>query len=206
MMGAHSHSIIKTMAAIILTTALLGCSRTPAVKYYTLRAAPNPAMESRDLVYAEGPVVGFGPVRIPDYLDRFQLVTRSGSDTLEISDFHKWAEPLPGGIVRIVARNLSALLPQTLVVGFPWRQSVSVRYRIPLEILRFEGVSGKDVKLLARWRIYDKKDERIVLARESYITVGTANRKYETVVAAQSKALEKLSEDIAAALRELKQP
>jgi uncharacterized protein len=205
-MGNRIYVPLHGIVGLILAMLLLGCSRTPSVKYYTLQAAQSPTLGSRELGNMDESGVGIGPVRIPDYLDRFQIVSRSGSDSLEIDDFHKWAEPLESNITRTMVQNLSALLPQSAVMGFPWRQTVPLKYQIPLEILSFEGDDQQKVSLLARWQVHDQIVKKIVTTRESRIMVETADLSYKSLVEAQSQALAELSEEMADAIQELMRP
>ncbi len=194
------------IAGIVLVMTLWGCVRTPAVKYYDLNAS-QPAMPASRTVEGRGEsILGVGPVQIPDYLDRLQIVTRSGPNSLKISDFHRWAEPLSTSIKRIVAQNLSVLLPQATVVEFPWRQTIPVKYKIPMAFLSFERDHDLKVNLLARWQIYDATARKIVVMRESRIHVETNGRSYKALAAAQSEGLAKLSLEIASAIRELPAP
>ena len=89
--------------------------------------------------------MGVGPVVVPVYLDRPALVVRVGGDEVRLSSDHHWAEPLKDGVARVVAENLSAMIPTDSVVVFPWRTPWVVAYRVTMEILRFDGPLG------ARW-------------------------------------------------------
>src|SRR5262249_8992959 len=55
--------------------------------------------------------IGVGPVIIPAYLDRTEIVTRTAADRVEISMFHRWAEPLADSIARTVAEEIASRVP-----------------------------------------------------------------------------------------------
>ena len=80
---------IRLIIAAGLCLALAGCGSSPPVHYYRLDVTPETYV--RD---PEGAVVlGIGPLRIPDYLSRSQIVTRAGNSEMIIDDFNRWAEP-----------------------------------------------------------------------------------------------------------------
>ena len=60
---------------------------------------------------AQGPVIGVGPITVPKYLDRPQIVTRSGRNQLALGEFDRWAEPLQDNVLRVLAENLAFLIP-----------------------------------------------------------------------------------------------
>ncbi|MCK7492219.1 MAG: PqiC family protein [Comamonadaceae bacterium] len=65
---------------------------------------------------------------LPDYLDRLQVVTRTPSGELAVSDTQRWAEPLQEGLIRVLDENLSALLGTERIVRFPWPRSLAPEY------------------------------------------------------------------------------
>ena len=75
--------------------------------------------------------IGVGPVIMPGYLDRVQIVTRTGTDQVEISVFNRWAEPLEDGIARILAEEIGARVPTDRIVMFPWRGVVARVTSVP---------------------------------------------------------------------------
>jgi len=74
-----------------------------------------------------------------------------------------------------------------------------------MEVIRFDGALGGDVSLIARWAILEGKERKVVLARKSTIIEPSGTQGYEAMVAAGSRALEKLSREIAKAIKTLSQ-
>ena len=70
--------------------ALTGCAGSESVRYYVLSATPAGPVGAavRDIP------VGVGPVELPEYLDRPQIVTRTSQNELNVADFDRWAESL----------------------------------------------------------------------------------------------------------------
>ena len=62
---------------------------------------------------------------------------------------------------------------------------------------------GKDITLIARWAIFGKERDELLSIRRSVYTEPAGENTYKTLVLAKSRAIEKLSRDIAAAIKEL---
>jgi uncharacterized protein len=165
-------------------------------RFYVLTAPPanRPAGAPAELA------VGVGPVALPGYLDRQQIVTRSGGDEIELAEFDRWGEPLRSSVPRVLGEDLAARIPTERVVIFPWRGVRTVQYQVAVEILRFDGQPGGDALLRARWRLLDGTGRELAI-RTSAITEPTGAPGYAPLVAALSRALGALSEEIATAIR-----
>jgi uncharacterized lipoprotein YmbA len=148
-------------------------------------------------------ILGLGPVRLPDYLDRPQLVRRSGRNQLRISQVEMWAEPLERNFKRVLSQDLGELLDTEQIVQYPWFTTISIDYEIPLELLRFEPEDDGRVRLEARWVIREPKDDRVLHAGESRISETPTDSSTEATVAAMSAAVGKLGEEIAREIRRL---
>lgn len=196
--------IISMLVAVGAIALLGGCfGSSPSSRFYTL--TPH---ENRGLSAAEGmeAVVRVGPVSIPSYLDRRQIVTRNGRNGIEIAEFDRWGGSLDEEIIRLLVNDLSAHLAVKGISVAPWR-SVTLAdaptvYRIPLSIDRFDGVLGETVVLNASWAVVVKKDkqENVIMARESTITETVAGKGYDAFVSALGKTVEKLGKEIADSL------
>jgi len=190
-----------TVAALALL--LTGCAVSDSTRYYMLVPLATDGAAPAATAGATAPVViGIGPVVIPSYLDRSQIVTRTGPDRVEISAFHRWAEPLDEAIASTLASDVAALAPADRVVAFPWRGAMarSLDYQVLVVVLRFDGAPGSDVMLDARWRILGK-DGREVLVRRSTHTEATGGSGFGPMVTAMNRTLRSLSQEIARALQ-----
>ena len=139
-------------------------------------------------------------VTMPGYLDRNQIVIRTGTDQVEISAFHRWAEPLEDGIARVLAEEIGARVPTERIVIFPWRGVVArtIQYRSssrccvrrPARRRRHAGHALADSGPTARsWRPAIHGDR------------GRGGPGYEPMVAAMDRALGTLGQEIATEIR-----
>jgi len=149
--------------------------------------------------------LGVGPVTVPPYLDRSQIVTRTSRAKLVVADFDQWAGPLADTIARVLSENLSILIPTERVVLHPWSRTLDPDYQVTVEVLQFERGPGNQVVLAARWSLLDRDGKELVL-RTSRLNQAASGADYEATATAMGQALEVLAQDIATTLRSLSQP
>jgi uncharacterized lipoprotein YmbA len=80
-----------------------------------------------------------GPITLPKYLDRPQIVTRSGRNPLTLAEFDRWAKPLQDNVSRVLAENLARHIPTDHILLHPWPRSAPVDYQVAVEHLRWGG-------------------------------------------------------------------
>lgn len=191
-------------ALFIAAAAFIACSSgTSPVKFYTLGAMDTPRSAPHPAAGQAPPTIGVGPVELPDYLNRPQIVTRTSPHRLDVAEFHRWAGSLQTDFARILAANLSALLKTDRVVLHPWSQRLDPHYRIALDIQRFDGMPGGMVSLDVTWQLAAGKSGLAPLMRKSHLTAPVAADDYEALVAAKSRVLADLSREIAAEIRKM---
>jgi uncharacterized protein len=182
------------MLAMLIGTA--GCAKGVPSDFYVLHAAT-----SDSLVGAErGVAVGVGPVEVPAYLNRSQIVTRATDYELYLSESHQWAEPLKENISRVIAINLSNMLESNRVFVIPRRQKVTLDFQVAVDIARFDGQLGESAYLGARWTLYGSDTREPLLSKVAIINERTDDNSYNALVAAGSRALQALSLEIAEAI------
>jgi hypothetical protein len=208
-------AVVRRLLGLTASIGLAGCAVSDPTHFYTLgqAAASSPTAESverkasastsRSRVAATGTVgIGVGPVLLPGYLDRSQIVIRTGADRVELSMFHRWAEPLADGIARTLTEEIGARVPTDRIVTFPWRSVVArvIQYQVVVAVLRFDGRLGGDVTLDTRWRILGRDGAELAFRRSTVIETA-AGPGVEPIVAAMTRALVTLGQEIATEIR-----
>jgi uncharacterized protein len=179
----------------IMLMVLGGCGGSaPRWQHYTLSAEAAPVSAE-----AKGTVVSVWQVAIPDIVDRTQIVVRTDANKVDISDVHRWAEPLRRGVPRALAENLSRQLGKGYVVVAGQPAGVSPEVRVTVDVQKFDAVLGQNVTLEALWNIRRAKGDAV--SGRSSVTEPAKAGDHAAIVAAHSRALARLSEDIAAAIR-----
>jgi uncharacterized protein len=138
------------LSLVLCGAALLvgGCTILPPREDLTRSFVLSPAEES-----GAGPadLVVLGPLRLPDYLLRPEIVTRTGSNELLPSARDRWAEPLDRGVLRVLRQDLTARLGGTRVVAYAADASARIDQMVEIEITAFEADASGRVRLQGRW-------------------------------------------------------
>jgi hypothetical protein len=186
---------ILIAAAAVITG---GCSSAPA-RFYTLKATAT-RVSPADASY--GVIVG--PVFMPASVDRPQFVVETAPNRVEIEEFNRWDAPLGDSIARVVSVDLGALLGTVRVATAPM-PDFGPAYHVTIRVERFVSVrataSGDGEAVLdARWTVRDPKDGSLVSGVFT-VTEPAPGGSFDALAAAHSRALAKLSADIAVAFR-----
>jgi hypothetical protein len=190
------------VACLLAVTLLTGCAASEPARFYTLAPqAPEPTMAAPGPAGEGAGAVGLSPVAMPRYLDRPQLVTRTDANTLELSEFDKWAEPLADMIGRTLAEDLARRLPDRRVFLLPVRQAVPIDRVVDVQIVRFDADPAGTVALDAHWQVFAGAGRSLLAARKSAVRETATGPGKSAAVAAMSRALSRLSAEVARALR-----
>jgi uncharacterized protein len=134
--------------ALLIALLLAGCSGSGSspTRYYVLTplGTASPA-EKRDIA------VLVSGVRLPQYLDRPQIITRDGDNRVQVSDHEQWAGNLRQDMTRVLAENLGRLLGSDRVVAVPHTLRTQPEFRVDVEVLRFERAPVGRVRVAASW-------------------------------------------------------
>lgn len=149
-------------------------------------------------------LVGVGPIIVPEYLDRTNIVRRFAPNRVAISELEWWAEPLETSLLRVIGDNLAARLGTPAVLRYPWPILMKPAYSVAINFSRFDILSENRVHLSARWVVRGGQPRRALLTRESSIEKTAASAATADAVAALSQTLDDLSAEIASAIRTLR--
>lgn len=195
--------------AILLLFALplSACGGLPGsapTNFYILQTASQMETTGTPVTLAEGTTVGIGPVQIPGYADRPQIVTFGSGAAINVSDFDHWAEPLSDAIKRVLTSNVATLIGEEKVFSYPAdfrpdKQSLQVA----VNVIDITETGAGVARLSVRWQVkalYDNK----VLSRQAKIYEAPATvGDYNSYAKAVSKLLAEFSQDIASSLNGL---
>jgi uncharacterized lipoprotein YmbA len=188
-----------------LLTMIAGCRSAVPVNFYTLNAEANRSLPAAPVADKGKQTlrISVGPLTLPDYLDRPQLVTFTGVNRLELAESHRWAGPLKQEMTRVIAENVSVLTDRADVFAYPRETPLPPDCQVILDIRQVEARAGQFVNLKAVWWLSTSDRSSQELARISDIRVPVSGLDYETLVAAHSQALLKLSQEIADGINRL---
>ena len=193
-----SKSALIALASLVLFL-ISACGSSPPARYFAL----NPI----DAEYRQDPddavILGLGPLRIPDYLNRSQIVTRALEAEMQVNEFSRWTEPLSIALPRIISTDVDNLLDQVVVIMFPYDAQVRpyVSYRLVGDINRFEADQTGLALLEVQWGIVDADGKMVVpVRRNRYQAQAAPGDDLNNVIGAMNDALSQFSRDIASKL------
>ena len=140
-----------------------------------------------------------GPVSVPASVDQPEFVVQVAPNRVEVDEFNRWAAPLNDGIAQAVAGDLVKLLGTPDVASAPMA-NFDPAYRVTIDVQRFDSVQGQSALVDAVWIVHktaggETRSGRTA-AREAVQGDG-----FDALAAAHSRALARLSGDIAGAIR-----
>ena len=104
-----------------------------------------------------------------EYLDNSQIATRPSREQVVYSPYHRWAEPLAGGLTRTLVVNLSTLMDNPIVLIYPNRISgFKPDVVVYTHVVTFDGEIGKDCRLALQWRITSGDGLKLLLSDGAY--------------------------------------
>jgi uncharacterized protein len=180
-----------------------GCGHTPPSSFYLLRPMPGMEKVKQTSSIGKGLVLCVGPVIFPKYLDRPQIVTLTKTSEVQLASFYRWAEPLQDNFTNVLVENLSQILGTERIIIFPRESAASSDYQIMVTVIRFDGETGGAVVLTARWSILGEGGKRELLTKKTDISEPTDGQGYDALVSAESRAVARLSKEIAGAIKAL---
>lgn len=192
---------ISVVCVFVLT--FLGCGTSQPSHFYLLRASSPASASERAETKPSNLFIGSGPVTLPKYLDRPQIVTKISAHEVELAEFHKWAEPLSENVSHVLAENLSVILSTDRIEQYPWRRTTPMDYQIVVDILQFDGTRGGEAALSARWSLLGGDEQTVFTTRKTHVTHHLTSQDYEALVEAMSQNLEVLSREIAETIKAL---
>ena len=193
----------KRSIMLLLVLLLVGCSSTPPTVFYTLTPLNDAFPQESNPNALSSIVIGIGPIVLPEYLDRPQIVTRSGSNRLDVNEFQQWGGSLQEDFSRVLIQNLSLQLASNRVRIYPSPEPIDLDYRVFIDVQQFDGRLGEGVKLTAVWTLMDERTGKPLAVRRFDQLAPASEPSYEALVAAHSNALLVLSFMIADAIRKL---
>lgn len=181
------------LAPALLAAVLAACASAPS-RFYALTST------AADDGGAAVPVaVLVGPVTVPADVDRPEMVVQAAPNRVDVDEFNRWAAPLGDAIARVVASDLTVLLATPDVATAPMA-NFRADDRVTINVQRFESLPGQSVLLDAVWTVQRVADGTTRSGRTT-AREPVAGEGYDALAAAHSRALARLSGDVAGAIR-----
>jgi uncharacterized protein len=139
--------VAKVLRAAMLLPVLgiTACADAPLRTYVLSDPGPQRAPAT------SGPLIEIAPIRMPDYLDTGDMLTRSGTNELVASTSGRWGDRLSIGMRLALAEDLQALLPDAIVA--PNNPDGPAAVRLDMNVPDFDLTSDRTLTLVAQWTI-----------------------------------------------------
>lgn len=195
--------ISKGFLLLVCLITVWGCANTQPTHFYLLRAIQVPENSSMVETTHSDISLGLGPISIPKYLERPQIVTRVSTHEINLAEFHKWAAPLKENVSRVLEEHLSAILATEGIVPYPWNRSKSPEYQLSLDIIQLDGIKNQEAILKVRWALAREEGREVFYQKTSQFSEIIQGSEYEGVVEAMSRMFSTFSQEIADAMNAL---
>ena len=193
------------VAIIFLALVLAGClgGQSPPTYFYMLSPL-SPSQTGNSSTSKEARLhIGLETVVVPEYLNRNEIVVNLDNTVYQLAEFNQWAEPLDENLTRVLEENLTNLLRNDSIdVILASETSIPFDYRLEVDVLRLDGNLGDNATLIAQWALLEGEEDELRLVRRSEYQEPAADETYKGLVLAKSRTIERLSRDMAAAIRE----
>ncbi len=176
---SHFLRSLGALAALFCLAACGGASQ----QFYRLSAEPAAAAHARTSLS-----LGVGPVSLPAYLDRSEIVFQSAPNEFQVPPNVSWAGPLQDNIASVLARDLQEQLGAPEIATYPWPAGRSPSRQVALDIRQFHGISGSDAILETAWRIRNASGHTLRRGSGAF-REPIHGDGYAAVVAAESRLL-----------------
>lgn len=187
--------IILIAMAILLASA---CATTsPPMRFYLL--SPVEDATPADAALGDALVL-VGPLQLPGYLDRAQLVVRQPDGRFTLREFDRWGQPLEQLLTNTVTANLVRLTGSPRVVAVPLPARTTPDRRIVGRVIRFDAHADGLTVLEMQWSILDSEGEPLMPVRIDAYRAQAASTDAAALVDALSDVLAQFSRQLAAEL------
>ena len=203
------NSSVNIAAALGVGSLLLaGCgsfsARPDPSRFFTLSALSQAEDSSTKRPGdPSGISLGIGPVTLPGYLDRQEIVVRVAQNQINLAENDRWAEPLEENFSRVLSQNIAAILRAERINAYPWPIDKKPVYRVEVEVLRFEANAAQEAQLSARWTVRHAGKKDSIRYRETRLSRPAKARSTDAAVAALSEVLGDFSREIADAIENM---
>lgn len=204
--GIQFCAVLFCLVFVIAIGGCLSVSNSPESRFYMLSALEKePSGKTYEI--PQDVIIAIGPVKIPEFQNRPQIVTQDKDNMIKFAEFDRWGEPLDTALERIIFEDLTVMLPAAALKMFPCVFAIPVKYQVIMNVAQMQSRLDKDLFLMVDWSIIDAKNKIMVFSKKSECRQAINPHNYLGLTKAISAACASLSGEIAEALEGVvKQP
>lgn len=190
------------LALSLSTGGCIAMSNSPPPRFYALQAIDE-SYAGEKFNIPSSVIIGIGPVKVPEYQNRPQIVTQDTNNLITFAQFDRWGEPLELALPRLISANLSAILPGATLAISPWNLDIPVKYQVIMDVVRLESRLDKDLSFTVQWSVIDSENKKMVLTERSEFSKPIEPHNYSGLAETLSMECASLSGEIAKTLSAL---
>lgn len=195
--------MVRHGVVAVFVLAVAACGHQAEPKLYVMSAEAESAPAGPE---TPQPVVAIMRVRLPEYLNRPELVARSGTNMLVVDEDNRWGEPLSESVPRVLAETLSRHLEQGRVVVAPEARGARTRYEYLVALDAYEPDGAGQAVMRGRWHLRDNRTGKAVAEGIIDERRGMTSAAAADAVAAMNGTLNDAGRQIAAATADTVRP
>jgi hypothetical protein len=175
---------------------LAACASVQPPRYHTLM--PAPASTGRPPAPAGSLAWEVLPVAVPAGVDQAQWVVRTVDGSLAVLEQERWIAPLGEEIRAAVADRLTQDVGAPAVSAEPRK-----RWRIRIDVHRFDSAPGREARLDATWTLSSEADAAAALRCRGEFVQTLAASGYLALAKGHQQAVTTLADAIGSELKAL---
>ena len=190
---------MKNISIVILVLFLGGCisvPNSPTPRFYMLQSIDRTKVIQKFNI-ASNLGIEVGPIKIPEYQDRPQMVTINKAGTLAFAEFDRWGESLDLSLARLINEDFAIILPGASFQMFPSNLSIPIKYQVMVDVLQIDSELDKDIFFVAQWSLIDVENNKMVFTKRSELRQVINPHNYAGLAGTLSAVCGELSSEIA---------
>lgn len=200
--GSFPGRIIAVLMSLLVLSACSVVGQSQPTMFYVMSEVGNNLPADKKINLPQQMHIGVGPIDIPGYSDRPQMVTVGNGAQLKVSDLDHWAEPVQGNIERILVGNLSSLINSQQVFAYPANFHPSPdSLQISVEISDMIQTESGLVRLSASWNIKRLRDNVLISRQSKSYQIQQQPGDYAAFATSLSTLFGSLSVDMAQSIK-----
>lgn len=194
------HAILVMVVAVLCALAT-GCTiRASSPKQLLVLSPLSDASLPQATGAAAMPALVVGPINLPAYTARAQVLVLKNESEMQASASARWAEPVDESFSRVLVENLSRLLHTGRVAALGGVQAPE-SLQVAVEVTEFITTDAGQARLTAFWQVLGGGGRTVLAQDKMHYAAPISGEDYSARAAALSQALAALSRDIAGAVQ-----
>lgn len=182
--------------ALLFSSGCFSVPNSPSPRFHMLSSVDKEKV-SQKFNIPSYIIIETGPVKIPDYQNRPQMVTLNKDKTLNFAQFDRWGEALDSAMARLINESLTAMLPGATFQMFPCNFNIPLKYQLIVDVLQLESELDKEVFFSAQWSIIDVETKKMAYSKRSEFRQPIDPHNYAGMADALSAVCVSLSREVA---------